>query len=176
MVELYIGFSTPKNKNKVGALAIRWWMGKPYSHVFVAWKSKTHQKTLVYHAAHGNVHFVEFKRFAEENNVIKLYKLSIPETSYKGLVGKCIDLAGISYGYLELVKILAYDICDSLNVSIKMSNDKGYICSELLADLLLELGVTFDRPTFLLRPDHIENALISLRAMEADEKELLWLD
>lgn len=172
MKEIYVGFSSPKAW-KIGAEAIQMWMHKPYSHVFVCWKSDKISRVLVYHAAHGSVHFNSIARLQEDNEIVALYKLSISDDQYTALLQKCIDLAGVDYGYVELLKILVKDTCDSLGFQCKMvENSRGYICSELLAELLIGLGATFERPTFLLRPDHIEQGLAQLNANRADLKEL----
>jgi len=156
-----IGFSTPK-KTKISSALIKFWTGKPYSHVFITWKSEKLNRTLVYHASSGSVHFLSIDSFKKNNNILSMYNLNIDNEQYLHLVRKCIDLAGERYGYLELLKIVINDVCALINIDCKMINNRGYICSELLGELLSDLGAKFNRPVFLLRPDHIENAVISL--------------
>lgn len=156
---IVIGFSSPKHF-KIGAEAIKYWCSKPYSHVLVSWYSEHIDRTLVYHAAHGSVHFNSAQTFCEENEIVKSYELYITDEQYIKLVAKCIDLAGIEYSRIELLKIFIKDIGDKFGYNVKgFQNSKGYICSELLGELLIDLGASFDRPPFLLRPDHIEKAL-----------------
>lgn len=171
MKTIYVGFSSP-NTWKAGAEAIKAWTHRPYSHVFVAWKSDKFSRVLVYHAAHGMVHFVSSVRLQESNNVVLLFELEVSEEQYVALVTKCIDLAEIDYSELELLQIVIKDCCDSLGFQCKMiENRRGYICSELLAELLMDLGAKFERPAFLLRPDHIEQGLAQLNAKSVDVKE-----
>lgn len=159
MNRIVIGFSSPK-QFKIGAEAIKYWCNKPYSHVSVSWRSDKIDRVLVYHAAHGSVHFNSAQRFCDENKIVKSYDLDITEDQYIKLVAKCVDLAGIEYSKFELLKIFIKDIGERLGCNIQgFQNSKGYICSELLGELLLDLGASFDRPLFLLRPDHIEQAL-----------------
>jgi hypothetical protein len=165
-MKLIVGFSSPKSW-KVGAEAIKLWIQKPYSHVFVAWKSDKISRVLVYHAAHGSVHFLSMERMLQENNLIKAYEVEIQDEQHVKLMQRCIDLAGEDYGYKELAKIVIKDACDLLGFQCKIiDNSRGYICSELLAELLLELGAKFDRPPFLVRPDHIEEALKQMNSVE----------
>lgn len=162
MNRIVIGFSSPK-QFKIGAEAIKYWCGTPYSHVLVSWKSDRIDRTLVYHASHGSVHFNSAQTFCDENDIVKSYELNITEDQYIKLVAKCVDLAGIEYSRIELIKIFIKDIGDRLGFNIQgFQNSKGYVCSELLGELLIDLGVSFDRPTFLLRPDHIEKALLQM--------------
>lgn len=165
-MKLIVGFSSPKTW-KIGAQAIKFWIKKPYSHVFVAWKSDKISRVLVYHAAHGSIHFLSMERLLQGNELIKAYELEINSEQYVELVQTCIDLAGEEYGYLELFKILIKDVCDLLGFQCKIvKNSRGYICSELLAHLLIKLGAEFDRPKFLVRPDHIEAVLKKLNSVE----------
>lgn len=172
MRNIYIGFSKPSTR-KIGSELIRWWIRKPYSHVFVSWKSDQISRVLLYHAAHGSVHFRSYAAFIQDNDVVKLYKISLTEEQYVALVQKCVDLSGISYGYAELIKILVKDTCDLLGFQCKMvENSRGYICSELLAELLKELGAEFTRPAHLVRPDQIEDSLAKIKAQEVKVEEL----
>jgi hypothetical protein len=172
MHKIYIGFSTPKTF-KIGAQAIKAWIKKPYSHVFVAWKSDQFSRVLLYHAAHGSVHFRSSGLFLEENKIVKLYEIWLTDEQYKSLIQKCIDLSGINYGYAELIKILVKDTCDLLGFQCKMvENSRGYICSELLAELLIGLGAVFTRPAHLVRPDQIEDSLAQIKAQEVRVEEL----
>jgi hypothetical protein len=165
-MKLIVGFSSPKSW-KVGAEAIKFWIKKPYSHVFVAWKSDKISRVLVYHAAHGSVHFLSMERMLQENNLIKAYQIEVDNEQHVKLMQRCIDLAGEAYGYKELAKIFIKDVCDLFGFQCKIiNNSRGYICSELLAELLLELGAKFDRPAFLVRPDHIEEALKQMNSVE----------
>lgn len=169
---ILIGFSKPKAW-KIGAELIKWWIQKPYSHVFVCWKSERFSRVLLYHAAHGSVHFLSLERFKESNEIVKLYEILLTEEQYKGLIQKCIDLSGIDYGYAELIKILVKDTCDLLGFQCKMvENSRGYICSELLAELLIGLGAVFTRPAHLVRPDQIEDSLADIKAQEVKVEEL----
>lgn len=168
MRKITIGFSYPK-KFKIGAKAIALWINEAYSHVFVSWNADKISRQLVYHAAHGKVHFMSMDRLLSDNVVKSLYQIEITDEQYIELVQQCIDLAGESYGYLELFKIIIKDICDSVGFQCKIiENSRGYICSELLASLLAKLGAKFDRPHFLLRPDHIEQSLIEMKAKKVE--------
>lgn len=165
-MRLIVGFSSPKSW-KIGSQAIKFWIKKPYSHVFVAWKSDKIGRVLVYHAAHGSVHFLSMDRLLQENDLIKAFEIEVEPQQHIRLMQKCIDLAGENYGHKELGKILIKDLCDLFGFQCKIiRNSRGYICSELLAELLLELGAKFDRPTFLVRPDHIEEALKQMNSVE----------
>ena len=157
-----VGFSRPK-KCKIGSFLIRKWMGQNYSHVFIRFElgSCGQNCDVVFHAAHGMVHFKSYKNFTDENIVIKEYLIAVTDEELAAISGHCIDLAGDSYGYLELAKIALSDISYSLfKRQISFKNSRGYICSELVGEILLSLGIQFNKPVNLLSPKDIETALI----------------
>jgi hypothetical protein len=72
-------------------------------------------------------------------------------------------LAGEKYGYVELAKILAVDIAAYAHCKIDLGDSPGYVCSGIVGKLLVEdLGIQFDRPVYLLKPSHVDDALKSL--------------
>ena len=151
---------TYPRKCLIGAKAISWWIGKPYSHAAAVITSDGLGLDLVYHAAQGMVHFMSGDNFKTINNTIVSIELTLTDEQYKKLLVRCISLAGQPYGYLELAKILINDITHRLGFSFKFKDSRGYICSELLADLLQELGFVFNKPLYLVTPDDIEKAAI----------------
>jgi hypothetical protein len=159
---VYVGFSKPK-ENKIGSRLIRWWLGKPYSHCYVRWYSETYQLELVYHASSGVVHFISGDNFDKKNETIFAYKLKLKEDARKLLVKKCIDLAGQPYAYLELLKTFVRDFCALVGFKCRFLNSPGYICSELVAEVLqARFGVEFKKPLNEIRPNDIEDYLSRL--------------
>ncbi len=159
-----IGFSYPK-KFKIGAKSISWWIGAPYSHVYIRFESSDPRlPSNVYHAAHGMVHFKSFENFCKENFVIKEYKIEVDQDARVEFLAHCMRLSGEGYGYCELIKIFAADLVHSVfEKNIKFKNGKGYICSELVGELLSKrMGVRFYKPLYLLKPNHIDIALASI--------------
>lgn len=156
---IYVGFSYPK-RFKIGAWLIAKWMGKPYSHVYLKFVSPSITNTI-YQASHGMVHFTSEARFLEDNTSIKEIAIPAKDTTRLLALRHAISLAGEAYGYIELAKIFAYDII--FNVTGKaqgFQNSKGFVCSELAGKLLTDLyGITWHKPTHLLRPDDIEKGL-----------------
>lgn len=152
-MKIIIGAS--KN-NKIGSRLISWWMNAPYSHVYIRWHLNTQDRDVVYHAAHGMVHFREFNKFSKENTTTREFVLNITDEQFQKLSQKCIDLSGEKYPPVELFQIFISDITKG---RVKFKDQKGYICSELLSILLFDLGVLFTKPSFLMRPDDIIKGL-----------------
>lgn len=152
MEYLYVGFSSPK-KFKIGAAAIKVWQNAPFSHTYIRFESKV-SPSVVFHAGHGMVHFRQFDLFEMENHIV--YEFKIPIKSRRDCINDCIARAGDKYGYSELIKIFAYDICHNLGVKLNFINSDGYICSELVGNILYNhVGLSFSKPYFLLTPKDI---------------------
>lgn len=157
MAKIYIGFSYPK-EFKIGAYAIKKWMGTEYSHVYLRFESSSPEvPSNVYHAAHGMVHFREFENFKKDNLVIKEYAIEVSQSGRLKTLVDCMYLSGEGYGYAELGKIFATDIAHFLGCQLVTYDGRGYICSELVGDLLVkQLQLKFDKPTHLLKPLDID--------------------
>lgn len=140
----------------IGSELLRWWMDTNYSHVYIRWHLNTQDRDVVYHAAHGMVHFREFNKFSKENTTTKEFILNITDEQFQKLSQKCIDLSGEKYSTAELFQIFVSDITKG---RVKFKDQKGYICSELMAEFLEDFGIQFDKPNFLVRPDDIVNKL-----------------
>jgi hypothetical protein len=158
MRKIIIGAS---RNEKIGSKVIRWWMNTDYSHVFASWHLSSQERTIVYHAAHGMVHFKEFNNFKQENEVVQEIEIELTEEQFKAFSQQCIDLAGQPYSKLELLQIF---ISDLTNGKVSFQDQHGFICSELMAELLIDLGYKFNKESFLINPkdimDNLEKAHI----------------
>lgn len=159
MSTIYIGLSYP-NKFKIGAWLISKWIGRTYSHAYIRFAEGKISST-VYQASHGMVHFKTQENFIRDNLVIKEYAIQVSDDCRINVLQHCMDLAGEKYGYLELFKIFILDILNWANLPIPKTYDgPGYICSELVADIMQQtLNVIWDKPTYLLKPSDIEDKL-----------------
>lgn len=152
-MKLIIGAS---RSNKIGSEALQWWMRTNYSHVYARWTLKTQARDIVYHAARGMVHYQSLDNFTKQNIIVKEFVLDITDEQFKKFSVKCIDLAGEKYSKLELLQIFLSDVSGG---KIHFEDQKGYICSELMCELLEDLNIKINKPKFLVRPDDIVMAL-----------------
>ena len=152
-MKIIIGAS--KNNN-LGSKLIQWWENSKYSHVYIRWHLHTQDREIIYQASHGMVHFLEFSNFKKHNKIVTEISLEITTEQFVKLTQKCIDYAGKPYSKLELLQIWLSDVSDS---KVKVKDRKGFICSELLGALLVELNITFQKPLYLLTPKDIMEAL-----------------
>lgn len=131
-------------------------MGTDYSHVYARWTLKSQQRDIIYQASHGMVHYQSLNNFTKGNTIVKEFTLELTDEQFKKFSSKCIDLAGESYSKLTLLQIFLSDVSSG---KIHFKDVPGYVCSELMCELLEELGVKFTKPKHLVRPDDIVKAL-----------------
>lgn len=163
MAKIYIGFSAPK-KCMIGAELIKIAQNyAAYSHVYIRFEASLKMPSVVYHAANGMVHFRKFDNFKTGNNIVKEYEIEIDESVKTAILHDCITLSGEGYGYLELLKIAFSDLVYSITgKELKFKNSRGYICSELVGLMCVRyFNLTFDKPLNLLKPVHIDKALLT---------------
>lgn len=158
-MEVKVAFSYPK-KFKIGAWFLKAFMRRPYSHVLVYWESVSLERTLVYHAAHGQVHFIEKHNFLKQNDIVKEFAITVSEEQRIALMQRCVDLAGQPYAYAELVTMGIHEL---LGEGYIPKDCPGYVCSTLLAELLEDiLGKKLNKPKHLVKPNDIEDLLTSI--------------
>lgn len=158
-MEINIGFSYPKTF-KIGAKAISLYLNRPYSHVLIYWHSKSLDRTLVYQASHGKVHFIEMTNFLKENDIVKTYKYDICQEKFNKLVQKCVDLAAQPYATTELLTLFLHDMLLKCGIKVDFGDKRGFICSELLANLLEDVfNIKFNKPKYYVNPKDIDNYL-----------------
>jgi hypothetical protein len=156
MKTIVVGFSSPK-KFKIGAYLIKWWINKPYSHVYINW-TDSQDRDVVWQASNGCVHTILKQNFIKENNIVKEITLEITEEEYEKLRDFCYEHSGSVYSHSDLVTIVIYDLAIRLGLKPVFENVKGFICSELVAKMLATVFEAFlPKPDYLMRPDDVEN-------------------
>lgn len=131
-------------------------MKTDYSHVYARWYLSSQEREIVYQASHGMVHYCSLERFTSNNVIVKEFVLDITDEQFKKFSRKCIDLAGEKYSKLELLQIWLSDVSGD---KLHFKDQKGYICSELMCELLTDLGIQFNKPKHLVKPEDIVQAL-----------------
>lgn len=140
----------------IGSRVIQWWMRTNYSHIYVRWYLSSQEREIVYQASHGMVHFCSLENFTKDNTVVKEFILEITDEQFKKFSQKSIDLAGEKYSKLELLQIFLTDLSYG---KLSFKDQNGYICSELVCELLEDIGIVFKKPKYMMKPIDIVYAL-----------------
>lgn len=142
----------------IGSRLLQWWMGTNYSHVYARWHLNSQDLDIVYQASHGLVHYCELNKFTKDNVVVNEFVLEIPQDQFKKFSRKCILLSGDKYSKKQLVQIFLRDISGG---RLQFKDQPGYICSELMAELLEDFfQATFDKPHHMVTPKDIVEFLV----------------
>lgn len=151
MRKITIGFSKSKKKFAVGSVLIRWYMGTPYSHVYLKFDAKSFDRTLVYEAVGKGVRFVGLKNWQHNHEEIASFELNISDDNYKKIMQFCIDNSGSEYGFLQNIGILFSDA-----FGIKRNPlTSGENCSEVIGKILVLEGYKINKDLDLLTPKDI---------------------
>lgn len=157
MKTVTFGFSKSKKPLAIGSLAIRWYMGTPYSHVYMKFRSDSLERTLIYEAVGAGVRFIGADRWSQHAEEIESITIEICDQSYKKLMQWCVDNSGIDYGFGQNFGIIIANIFNLKANPLK----NGKNCSEAIGEVLVLEGYTFDKELNLLTPKDINIALKS---------------
>ena len=158
MKKITIGFSKPSTW-KIGAELEMWWCKSPYSHAYIRY-CDDQGRDLIFQASHGSVHPQLYVNFLSDNIVTEEICLDFTDQEYQKMRDFYYDKMGELYAYKDLIFIFVYEFL--AKVGIKISNEKipGYICSQLVAQMLSEVkGIKFDKPFNLIKPNDLFNSL-----------------
>ena len=102
------------------------------------------------------VHYQSLENFTKKNEIVEEFTLELSTEQFAKFSSKCIDLAGERYSKLELFQILLRDLS---NDRLNLDDQPGYICSELMAELLEDLGLVLPKPKHVMNPKDIVDLL-----------------
>ena len=129
-MQIYIGVSTHKGWF---SKLIRWCTNSPVSHAFAVIPTQT--DFVVIHAAGLKVHALDFCMFKTQNEIYKLYEISITDEKVRWLWHE----TGKPYGMLSLFGYAYMLINRKFGRKVKnplADNEKTFVCSELIAKML----------------------------------------
>jgi hypothetical protein len=142
MRSIIIGFST--NKKWWKSALIRWGDQTKYSHVFIRFYSASLNRWLVYHAAGGDLHFVNWDKFLEKNYVIEEYRILTKDEQFIEALQYCVDNATDPYGFATLFGLGAVKLLEKIGISAKnpfANGEKTQVCHELGLRIMSITGV-----------------------------------
>lgn len=156
MKNVTIGFSKPKNRFfPFISYLIRLYLKTTYSHVYLKFYSQSIDRNLVYEAVGNGIRFVGMSLWSKYAEEVKEFHLSISDEDYKKVMQYCVDNAGLKYGPMQNLGILISGI-----FYLKQNPFKsGKVCSEVIAEILINQGFKIDKPLDLVTPKDIYEVL-----------------
>jgi hypothetical protein len=128
-MKIKIGFS---KRNCFGSKLIAWWMGTPFSHVYLQFENEIIQ------ASGTHVNTMSDLDFVKKNIVVDSYEIEVDEQVYYMELEKARSKIGLPYAWRQLIDIFLSDIFKS-NIHWFHDHKQAYICSELVAGVLKDL-------------------------------------
>jgi len=161
MRHITIGFSRPKESNVISNLIMKA-QGANFSHVYMSFKSNSLDRTLIYQANRSGVWFIGKDRFAEHNEVVDYFVLSLTEEQYKIALQACVDLSGLKYGFLALTGIGIEKLLRLLKIRSKnpLVQKNRYICSKLIGFILEIIGIDVPEDLDEVTPKDLHSLLL----------------
>lgn len=130
-VKIKIGFSRTTKKFAPFSWLIRWFQGISFSHVYLAWTSRGTGVEVVYHAAGTKLHFLSREIFDKRAKTIEEFEFELTRTQYKQLLTLALTMAGINYGFKQVLGIGIAHIF-RLKKNPLSQGRKSQVCSELV--------------------------------------------
>lgn len=159
MKKLRIAFSKARSKLAILSYLIRLVEKVKFSHALLRWHSETLKQDLVYQASHGMSHFLSGTRFDIGAETIAEYEIELTEEQHIKVMQKCVELAGIKYGYFQLAG-MAFERLTGLKHPFR-DGSKTYVCSELVGEVLRQVHeINIDLE--LVGPGRLEKLVASL--------------
>lgn len=154
-----IGFSKPSNKFfPIFSWAVRAVLKTPYSHVYMKFHSDSLSRDIIYEAVGKGVRFVGLKQWSKKAIPVKEFQIDINQEQYLRLMQYCIDMSGISYGTVQNLGTFIAMVFNLKKNPFENGNSQ-IVCSELIADILEQLGYKFEEDKDIITPKDIYQAL-----------------
>lgn len=168
MKKITIGFSRSILKFPIGSILIRWYMGTPYSHVYLRFESPSMQRSLIYEAVGAGVRFIGLEKWKTHAKEVDSFQFEISDENYKKLMQFCIDQAGDEYGFMQNIGVVLANILRKSNNAFT----SGENCSETIGEVLELEGFKIEKDLNLLTPKDIHEILstkLQSRLPESDQ-------
>ena len=161
--QIFVGFSTTKKFNIIASL-IHFFEQRPYSHVYVRIPSQSLGRDLIYEASGLSVHFNSKNSLLSRSKIIKEYAINVSPGTKVKVLQFAIDNLEKPYGGLQLVGMIWVILCRRFGWKhAKNPFHSGFICSELVAAVLKELGYTMPEDLNSVGPREVDDILKTLQ-------------
>lgn len=157
-----IVFTRSKKTLPIFSWAIMLYTGKKYSHVARKLQTRISEQPSYFQASEGKVNYEHEKWFSKENEIVKSYNITVPDSVYANMAKKSWELAGQNYGYMQNIGIVLCDMLKLIGIRAKNPWKKGINCSELIyTTILLPLFPDLKYRPDLIKPHEIEDIIIN---------------
>jgi hypothetical protein len=137
--KITVGFSTSNKRLPIFCWAIQWAQGTKFSHVYVKSMTK-YGIDLIYQASGSQVNFISGVEFLKINKPVLEVEFEVSDESYDKYMKFALSNVGKPYGVAHILGLALMHFF-GLKHNIFSDGKAKYVCSELVADILNELGL-----------------------------------
>lgn len=167
MRTISIGFSSSTKFLPLFCWLIRLVQGTKFSHVYVK-NSTKFGIDLVYQASGRQVNFMSDKVFWTKNETVREFKFDVSDQAFDSYMKFALENVGKPYSVLEVAGDFLV-ILLGLTKNPFADGRQGFVCSELVADILSELSLAKFKKEDIEKamPKDIWNICLSLQGKAA---------
>lgn len=142
MDEIIIGFSRPKAFFEPFSWLIRLVLWTPYSHAYIRYYDSYHKRWIIFQASGLTVNFIGQSMFDGKEDIYAEFSVPLIDSTKKEVIQKAIDKCGSPYGVGQIIGFgwILFMRLFRKNVSNPFYSSSSYVCSELVADILVEIN------------------------------------
>jgi hypothetical protein len=163
MDQIIFGFSRPKSGFQPFSWAIQFFTASNISHAYVKFYSAKYDRWLIYQASGLAVNFTNTEIFEAKETVVEEFEIPISDEAKQKTIQFAIDNCGAPYGILQIFGILLVILAKKIGIKIPniLYNSSTFVCSELAADILKEIGNGSELDPKVTTPVDLKNYLIN---------------
>jgi len=161
MNEIIVGVSRPKGWFEPFSWLIRLVTWSSYSHAYIKFYSEAYQRWIVFQASGLKVNFIGATMFDNNEIVGAEFAVPISDQTKTCTISQAFDICGSPYGTSQALGILWVLFMEIFGKKVKnpFYSTSSYVCSELVATILVELGYQLDPSS--TTPQEVYDFLIS---------------
>ena len=124
-------------------------------------KEDLYSDYTIFHAVGKGLTYISESRFKQNNEIVALFPVTIPDELFSELLEDCHKNAGLKYGFLQNIGIGLVRLANKVGIKVlKNPLNDGINCSEWLYYLLEEIyGKWTDTEPNLVAPDEVYDYL-----------------
>jgi len=162
MDEIIVGFSRPKAFFEPFSWLIRLATWSPFSHAYIRYYNSELDRWIIFQASGLKVNLIGQTMFNDAEDIYEEYVVPISDATKMSVLQNAVDDLGSPYGIWQIMGFVIVLLVGLFGKSIKnpFYSKSSYFCSELVADILTEIGLG-DLDPSNMSPKDVRNFLIS---------------
>ncbi len=163
MNQIIVGFSRPSGWFEPFSWLIRLVTWSSYSHAYIKYYNPYADRWEIFQASGLKVNFIGNAMFNSEEIICGEFQIPISDATKLSTVQYAIDKVGSPYGIGQVVGfgwVLLMRLFGK-NVKNPLHSASSFVCSELVGDILEEIGVANGIDPSTMSPKDIYNLVVS---------------